>query len=47
LILEHFEDIPEAGTSFKLAGHTLEILQTQDRSVKVVRIFPAAAASPR
>jgi len=43
LILEHFEDIPEAGTSFKLAGHTLEILQTQDRSVKVVRIFPALA----
>jgi Mg2+/Co2+ transporter CorB len=42
LILEHFEDIPEAGTSLKLAGHTLEILQTQDRSVKVVRIFPAA-----
>jgi len=43
LILEHFEDIPEAGTSFKLAGHTMEILQTQDRSVKVVRIFPALA----
>ncbi len=41
LILEHFEDIPEAGTSFKLAGHTMEILQTQDRAVKVVRIFPA------
>ncbi len=42
LILEHFEDIPEAGVSFRLAGHTLEILQTQDRAVKVVRIFPAA-----
>lgn len=42
LILEHFEDIPEAGTSFKLAGHTMEILQTQDRAVKVVQIFPAA-----
>lgn len=41
LILEHFEDIPEAGTSFKLGGNTLEILQTQDRLVKVVRIFPA------
>jgi len=41
LILEHFEDIPEAGVSFKLGGHTLEILQTQDRSVKVVRLFPA------
>ncbi len=42
LIVEHFEDIPEAGVSFKLAGHTLEILHTQDRAVKVVRIFPAA-----
>lgn len=44
LILEHFEDIPEAGVSFKLAGHTLEILQTQDRAVKVVRIIPAQTA---
>ncbi|MHB1291928.1 MAG: HlyC/CorC family transporter [Sulfuricella sp.] len=40
LVLEHFEDIPEAGTSFKINGHTLEIVQTQDRIVKVVRIFP-------
>lgn len=40
LILEHFEDIPEAGTSFKIAGHTLEIVQTHGRVVKVVRIFP-------
>lgn len=45
LILEHFEDIPEAGVSFKLGGHTLEILQTQDRAVKVVRIFPAMTDS--
>ncbi|HUX62901.1 HlyC/CorC family transporter [Sulfuricella sp.] len=45
LILEHFEDIPEAGTSFKIDGHTLEIVQTQDRIVKVVRIFPLLSAS--
>ncbi|MDD5241341.1 MAG: HlyC/CorC family transporter [Sulfuricella sp.] len=44
LILEHFEDIPEAGTSFKIAGHLLEIVKTQDRVVKVVRIFPALPA---
>jgi Mg2+/Co2+ transporter CorB len=44
LILEHFEDIPEAGTSFKIAGHTMEIVQTQDRVVRVVRIFPALEA---
>ena len=42
LILEHLEDIPEAGTSLRIAGHTLEILQTQDRIVKMVRITPPA-----
>jgi Mg2+/Co2+ transporter CorB len=40
LILEHFEDIPEPGTSFKVNVHTLEIIQTQDRIVKSVKIFP-------
>ena len=40
LILEHFEDIPEPNTSFKAGSHTLEILQTQDRVVKSVKIFP-------
>lgn len=40
LILEHFEDIPEASTSFKVGTHTLEIVQTQDRIVKSVKIFP-------
>ena len=43
LILEHMEDIPEAGISLKIAGVPLEITQTQDRSVKGVRIFPPAA----
>lgn len=41
LILEHLGDIPEAGTSLKIAGYPIEIIQTQDRIVKVVRIFPA------
>ena len=40
LVIEHFEDIPEPGTSFKMNGHTLEIVQTQDRIVKSVKIFP-------
>ncbi len=40
LILEHFEDIPEPSTSFKIGSHALEILQTQDRIVKSVRIYP-------
>ncbi len=45
LILEHFEDIPEAGTSFRIADHTLEIVQTQDRVVKVVRLCPPLKAA--
>ncbi|MBU3644517.1 MAG: DUF21 domain-containing protein [Candidatus Methylopumilus sp.] len=38
LILERFEDIPEPGTSIKIDHCALEILQTQDKIVKSVRI---------
>jgi Mg2+/Co2+ transporter CorB len=40
LVIEHFEDIPEPNTSFRIGTHTLEIIQTQDRIVKSVRIYP-------
>jgi Mg2+/Co2+ transporter CorB len=40
LIVEELGDIPEAGTRTTVAGQTLEILQTQDRAVKVVRLLP-------
>lgn len=40
LIVEYLQDIPEPNTSVKIAGHPLEIVQTQDRVVKAVRIFP-------
>jgi Mg2+/Co2+ transporter CorB len=40
LVIEHFEDIPEPNTSFRIGTHTLEIVQTQDRIVKIVKIFP-------
>jgi Mg2+/Co2+ transporter CorB len=40
LILEHFEDITEPNTSFKIGTHRLEIIQTQYRIVKSVKIFP-------
>jgi len=40
LILEHLQDIPEPGTSLKIEGYAIEIIQTQDRAVKVARIFP-------
>jgi Mg2+/Co2+ transporter CorB len=43
LILEHLQDIPVPGTSVKIAGQALEIVQTQDRVVKIVRVYPPAA----
>ena len=39
LILEHFQDIPEPGVSFKIAAVAIEVLHTQDRSVKTARLF--------
>jgi Mg2+/Co2+ transporter CorB len=44
LILEHLQDIPEAGTSLKIADYAIEVIQTQDRVIKVVRIFPRTSA---
>ena len=40
LLLEQLEDIPESGTSLIVAEHPIEILQVQNRMVKVVRILP-------
>jgi Mg2+/Co2+ transporter CorB len=40
LLLEMLEDIPDAGTRITVADHPVEILQVQDRMVKVVRILP-------
>jgi len=43
-LLEQFEDIPEAGVSLKLGNVPVEIVQTQDRAVKMARIYPPASA---
>jgi Mg2+/Co2+ transporter CorB len=40
LLIEHLRDIPEPGTTVKIADHPMEIVQTQDRIVKTVRIYP-------
>jgi Mg2+/Co2+ transporter CorB len=40
LILEHLEDIPEPGTTVKIADYPIEIVQTQDRAVKSARVYP-------
>jgi Mg2+/Co2+ transporter CorB len=39
LILEHLQDIPEANVSLKIAGVPMEILSTQGRAVKSLRLF--------
>ncbi len=46
LILEHLQDIPEAGTSLKIGNYPIEIIQTQDRAVKIARLFPAQSRQP-
>lgn len=45
LILEYFEDIPEAGTGLNIAGYPMEVIQTKNRVVKTVKIFPVVAAA--
>lgn len=44
LLLQHFEDIPEAGVSIKLGDVPVEIVQTQNRAVKMARIRVPAPA---
>jgi Mg2+/Co2+ transporter CorB len=46
LILEHLQDIPEPGTSIKIGDYPIEVIQTQDRAVKVARIFPIRPHKP-
>ena len=38
LILEHMEFIPEAGTSMKISGYPIEIMQVKNNMVKTARI---------
>jgi Mg2+/Co2+ transporter CorB len=49
LIVAHLGEIPDAGTRIDVAGQAIEVLQTQDRGVKVVRLLPPvgrAASAP-
>lgn len=46
LILEFFRDIPEAGTGLNIAGYPMEILQTSNQVVKIVRIYPIVPQKP-
>ncbi len=40
LIVEYLETIPEPGTSLRIAGYPIEIIQTSSNTVKTVRIYP-------
>ncbi len=41
LLLEQLESIPEPGTSLKIAGHPIDILQSHGNVVKTARIYPS------
>ena len=38
LLVEHLEDIPEPGITVAINGYSIEVLQVQDKMVKVVRM---------
>jgi Mg2+/Co2+ transporter CorB len=43
LILEHLQEIPEPGVGLRIGAHRMEIVQTQDRVIKAVRLSAPAA----
>jgi len=47
LILEYMEMIPEPGTTFLIADHPVEILQTRENAVRSVRIHPRVSGRRR
>ena len=46
LIVEHLGEIPDAGVRVEVAGQPMEILQTQDRAVRVVRLLAPVGRPP-
>jgi Mg2+/Co2+ transporter CorB len=47
LIVEYLGEIPDSGISFRLAGQGVEVLQVQDRAVKVVKLLPPVGRARR
>jgi len=45
LILEYLQAIPEPNTSVEIAGGRMDIVQTHDRVVKAVRLYPPLAVA--
>jgi len=44
LIVEYLQDIPESDVCLRIAGVAMEIVQTQDRRIKIVKLFRPTAA---
>ncbi len=40
MIIEYLESIPEAGTSVRIAGYPIDIVQTTGSAIKTIRIHP-------
>jgi Mg2+/Co2+ transporter CorB len=43
LVIEHLQDIPEVGVGIRINGVPMEIVQTQDRKVKMLRLHRPAS----
>ncbi|MBI4984526.1 MAG: HlyC/CorC family transporter [Rhodocyclales bacterium] len=39
LIIEHLQDIPEVGVGLRIAGVAMEILQTENKRIKTVKLY--------
>ena len=46
LIIEYLESIPKPGTSLRIAGYTIEIMQTTGNAVKMARLVPRTKHAP-
>lgn len=44
LVVEYLKDIPETGVCLRIAGVTMKIGHTQDRRIKIGKLFRPAEA---
>ena len=46
LLIDYLESIPEVGTTVKLAGYPVEVVQTKGNAVKMARVYPEWRREP-
>ena len=46
LIVDKLGEIPDAGAKLRVAGQAIEVLQVQDRAVKVAKLLPPVGRNP-